>query len=164
MREILIIFALTIVASILAIGQTTETTKGNAKDEEAIKQVIANWDKGWKEFDAQLATQDYAEDADWTNAFGVARKGRSEIHKFLADTFTRPDMRSRRSTPSTVVIRFVRPGVAVITSKRETVGQGTVSGGVYPTRKTHDLRVMVKEKGGWLVVSHLIMDEKEVRQ
>jgi len=107
MRRILPITILVIAAVSIVFGQSTNkkaSSRGNAQDEEAIKQVVANWDEGWKEFDAQLVTQDYAEDADWTNAFGVERKGRAEIHKFLADGFTRPEMRSRRSTPSTVVI------------------------------------------------------------
>jgi hypothetical protein len=43
------------------------------------------------------------------------------------------------------------------------VGQKTGSGAEYPTRKTHDLRVLVRDKGQWTIVSHLIMDEKEVR-
>lgn len=167
MKQAILIVILAISAALLVPAQGTdkkESRKGTNQDEEAIKRAIANWDKGWKEFDARLATQDYAEDADWINAFGRARKGRAEIQRFFTDTFAAPEMRSRRSTPSTSSIRFVRPDVALISSSRETVGQKTASGGEYPTRKTHDLRVMVKDKGKWVIASHQIMDEKEVRQ
>ena len=133
------------------------------RDEQAIQRAIANWDQGWRDFDARLATQDYSDDADWTNAFGRARKGRVEVEKYLTGLFKTPEIRSRASTPSTVDIRFVRPDVAVVTSSRDTVGQRTESGAEYPTRKTHDLRVMANQNGKWLVIAHLIMDEKEVR-
>jgi len=84
------------------------------------------------------------------------------MHGFLARGFRRPEMRSRRGTPSTANIRFVRPDVAIVSSYNETTGQKTASGGEYPTRKTHHLRVLIREQGKWLIVSHQIMDEKEV--
>ena len=134
----------------------------HTKDTAAIQGAVANWDRGWKEFDAALATQDYAVDADWTNAFGRARKGRAAVEEYLGGQFALPQMRSRTSTPSTVSIRFVKPDVAVVNSTRETTGQRSASGATYPVRKTHDLRVFVNATGRWWVVSHLIMDEKEV--
>ena len=130
-------------------------------DHDAIGGIVARWDKGWKDFDARLAAQDYGDDADWINAFGGAQKGRAEIEKFLTNLFQRPGIRSRTSTPSTLTIRFVRPDVAVVSASRETQGQRTDSGREYPTRKTHDLRVLVKEGGTWLILSHQVMDEKE---
>ena len=144
-------------------GLTEPAGDAPGRDEAAIKQLIANWDQGWKVFDAELATRDYATDADWTNAFGLSRKGQAEIHKFLADFYTHRGTRSRRSTPSTTTVRFLRPDIAAASSYRETVGQKTASGAEYPTRKTHDLRVLVRDKGKWSIVSHLIMDEKETR-
>jgi uncharacterized protein (TIGR02246 family) len=80
-------------------------------DEAAIRQIIASWDQGWKTFDAALATRDYAADADWTNAFGVSKKGQPEIHRFLADLYKSPGIPSRHSTPSTTTLRFIRPDI-----------------------------------------------------
>lgn len=132
-------------------------------DEAAIRAIVERWDNGWARFDADLASQDYAADADWTNAFGLSRKGRTEIHEFLARIYKSAQITPRRSTPSRSEIRFPRPDVAAAASYRETVGQKTQSGDVYPTRKTRDLRVLVKENGRWVIVSHLIADEKEAR-
>ncbi len=140
----------------------SQSVVDHTKDAAAIQVAIANWDRGWKEFNAALATKDYAADADWTNAFGRARKGRSAVEEFLGGQFALPQMRSRTSTASTVAIRFARPDVAVVNSTRETSGQRSASGATYPVRKTHDLRVFVNDNGRWWVVSHLIMDEKEV--
>ena len=144
-------------------GLTEPAGDAPGRDEAAIKQLIANWDQGWKVFDPELTTRGYASDADWTNAFGISRKGQSEIHKFLADLYKNAGIRSRQSTPSTTTIRFIRPDIATATSYRETVGQKSASGAAYPTRKTHDLRVFVRDKTTWSIVSHLIMDEKETR-
>lgn len=132
-------------------------------DEAAIREIIARWDNGWVNFDAAIASQDYADDADWTNAFGLSRKGRPEILQFLERLYKSPQITPRRSTPSQSVIRFPRPDIAVAASYRETVGQKTASGGEYPTRKTRDLRVLVRDNGRWVIVSHLIADEKETR-
>jgi uncharacterized protein (TIGR02246 family) len=164
------ILAVTIGLALLVVNRSASTepasdqTKSQAKNDEiAIRQVIANWDQGWKVFDPELTTRGYASDADWTNAFGISRKGQSEIHKFLADLYKNPGIRSRQSTPSTTTIRFIRPDIATASSYRETVGQKSASGAAYPTRKTHDLRVLVRDKTSWSIVSHLIMDEKETR-
>lgn len=134
-----------------------------ADSETAIRRAIANWDAGWRNFDADIISRDYADDADWTNAFGVPRKGREEIKAYLAKGLASPQWRSRLSTPSTVAIRFVRPDIALVQSSRQTTGQKTASGQEYPVRKTHDLRVFAWQKGRWEILSHLIMDEKEVR-
>ena len=84
------VVAMVVVSALLAASflrpQSTEVFQrggGNVADKAAIRQAIANWDAGWKEFNAELASQDYADDADWTNAFGRSRKGKAEIQKFL---------------------------------------------------------------------------------
>jgi uncharacterized protein (TIGR02246 family) len=164
------ILAVTIGLAFLTVERAASTEPANdqatlqtKRDENAIRQIIANWDQGWRVFDPELTTRGYASDADWTNAFGISRKGQLEIHKFLADLYKNPGIRSRQSTPSTTTIRFIRPDIATATSYRETVGQKSASGAAYPTRKTHDLRVLVRDKGTWAIASHLIMDEKESR-
>lgn len=133
----------------------------HADDEAAVMQIVTNWDKGWETLDAELACRDYAADVDWINAFGRKRKGRDQIQEFLARGFKSRAMASLRGTSSSVHLRFVRPDVAVVFAYRETAGQRTPSGQEYPTRRTHSLRVVVKEQGTWAIISHLIMDEKE---
>lgn len=153
--------ALLVLASVPSIA-LSQSAVDHTKDAAAIQAIISNWDRGWKEFNAALATKDFATDADWTNAFGRVRKGRAAVEEYLGGQFALPQMRSRTSTPSTVSIRFVKPDVAVVNSTRETSGQRSASGAPYPVRKTHDLRVFVNDQGRWWIVSHLIMDEKEV--
>ncbi len=156
-------------AKYLAIGESDRFTlrfiKVDAQQQEAevaIRHAINDWDAGWRTFNADLVSHDYADDADWINAFGEKRKGREQIRAYLAHGFTSPEWLSRHSTPSTVSIRFITPDVAVVNSSRQTIGQKTASGQLFPTRLTHDLRVFVHQNGRWEIVSHEIMDEKEV--
>jgi uncharacterized protein (TIGR02246 family) len=130
---------------------------GAPEDDAAIREIIGRWDSLWRGADTATALQDYAEDADWMEAFGVYRRGRTEIVRFFA-----PNGPMHRDTsPSRISIRYVRPDVAVVWSYYETAGQHSVSGqNTYPVRKTHSLRVLTKEKGRWAIISQLIMDEK----
>jgi uncharacterized protein (TIGR02246 family) len=79
-----------------------------------VEQVIENWNRAWKAKDAKLAAQDYAHDADWTNAFGMKRKGRAEIEKFLAEVFTLPFVMAARSKVVEQSVRFIKPDVALV--------------------------------------------------
>ncbi|WP_287111478.1 SgcJ/EcaC family oxidoreductase [Methylobacillus sp.] len=128
--------------------------------ESLIKAIVSRWDQGWADFDAALASRDYAEDADWINAFGVFKHGRKEIFQYLRNIYHSPQVTSRRSTSSISSIHFIRPDIAVVTSYRETAGQKTASGAEYPLRKTRDLRVLAFEHGLWKIASHLVADEK----
>jgi hypothetical protein len=77
---------------------------------------------------AELAARDYSTDADWTNAFGLRRKGKAEIFEFLSKIYRSPTMRPRKSTLSKTTLRFLNGDAAVASSYRETVGQKTHSG------------------------------------
>lgn len=133
-------------------------------NEAAIRLVIADWDQAWRDFDADLAARDYAENATWTNSFGESTSGRDGIHHRMASLYQNPGARSRHSTPSSVQIDFIRPDAAIVTSYRETVGQRNRDGSEMPTRKTHDLRVIVLENGRWLIRSHFMVDERNTAQ
>jgi uncharacterized protein (TIGR02246 family) len=129
----------------------------NAKDEAAIRQVIGHWDKMWHGGDVREVTNDYTDDAEWMNAFGTYRKGGSAILSFFAPF----GKMNRNTTVTELRIRYVRPDVAAVWESYETVDQRTAGGAVYPPRKTHSLRILTKTDGRWLIISHLIMDEKE---
>ena len=55
-----------------------------SKDRSAIFEAVENWRAAWERSDSRLATRDYAEDADWTNAFGVTCNSRAELESTLA--------------------------------------------------------------------------------
>jgi uncharacterized protein (TIGR02246 family) len=162
--KIIIAAVLLIAATSAAFSQTSNQKKQsdkNAADEAAIKRILANWDKGWNDFNAQLAAMDYSDDADWLNAFGRKKKGKAELQQFLTELFVRPDMKTARFTTISISIRFVRPDVAVTYTDFEGVGQKTLSGQEMGKRVGHQIRVLTKAGGKWLIISHQIMDEKE---
>ena len=164
MKRILAVAVITIASLTPAQGQTRKEesqAKLRVADEAAIMKVLDNSDKGWDERNAQLAAMDYADDADWMNAFGVQVKGRVNIQEFFAGLLQNAAVTAGSGTKAKTSIRFIRPDVALLYSSFEVIGQKTASGKEMAVRKIHNIRVLTREKGKWLIVSHQIMDEKE---
>jgi hypothetical protein len=67
----------------------------------------------------------------------------------------------RSSEVTSQAVRFVRPDVAVVYTTFEVVGQRTASGQEIPRRHGHACRVLNKDNGRWLIISHFFMDENE---
>ena len=147
---------------LLASTLPADTTSGPA-DQKAIERAIENWNTGWRTKDPALATRDYSEDADWTNAFGMTRNGRVEIQKMMEEVFQLPFVMRAESEVVDQKIRFVRPDVALVTTTIERRGQMTPSGESLGIRNTYHLRVFVRSNGRWQIVSHLISDARDPR-
>ena len=56
-------------------------------DSVAIAAKIGDWNKGWKTKDYKITTKWYSDAAEFTNAFGHTKTGRSEIEKFMKEVF-----------------------------------------------------------------------------
>ena len=137
------------------------TSKG---DQALIEQVIENWNRAWQTKDAKLAAQDYSDDADWTNAFGMKRKGRAEIEKILSQVFAIPSVMAGQSKTAEQSVRFIKPDVALVLTRVERAGQRTPSGADLGTRHTSHLRVLMKSEGRWKIISHLISDARDTER
>ena len=134
-------------------------TKPN--DQKSIEQLIENWNKAWQTKNAKLAAQDYSDDADWTNAFGMKRRGRVEIEKLLGEVFSLSFVMAGQSKTVEQSIKLIKPDVALVTTRVERSGQRTPSGAELGTRHTSHLRVLLKSGGRWQIVSHLIADARD---
>ena len=135
-----------------------------ADDKDAVTSVVERNIAAFRDFDAGRVSGTYADDADWTNAFGVRQHGRSNIRTYLSNLFARPEFRSRsQSGPAELSVRFVRPDVAVAHRFTEVVGQRGSNGEKLPPRKIHRLIVLTKDAGNWLILSELVMDERQDR-
>ncbi len=159
-----VFLAIVVVLAIPPLISAQARCKFSAEDEAAIRRVVLNWDRGWDEGKAELSSADYADDADWINAFGYERKGKAEILAFLTKLYKNPDVRAGKSTKPVTTTRCVRPDVAITYTYNEIEGQKRDvrdGGGFYPKRKVRHTRVISKENGRWLTVSHRIMDDKE---
>jgi len=157
---VLFVTILTFVVTCSASGQG----KMPKNDQALIEQAIENWNKAWQTKDSKLAAQDYSDDADWTNAFGMKRKGRAEIEKVLAEVFALPFVMAGKSKTVEQSVRFINPDVALVITRVERVGQRVPSGAEPGTRQTSHLRVLVKSKGHWKIISHLISDARDTEQ
>ncbi|TDI47696.1 MAG: SgcJ/EcaC family oxidoreductase [Acidobacteria bacterium] len=131
-----------------------------ANDRETIIQAIERWENAWKTKDAELAARDYTEDADWTNAFGMRRLGRESIEALLTDIFKMPTVMAGSTQYEFHDLKFLGPRIALLRSRSIRTGQQLPDGTTQPPRRINHLRVFVKRGDRWLIVSHLISDER----
>jgi uncharacterized protein (TIGR02246 family) len=132
-------------------------------DRRAIVEAVESWTSAWDSGDWRLATQHYAEDADWTNAFGITCKSREELEATLAHIFSLPHVMAGRDMVAGHEIRPVCPDVVLVRTRVERSGQLTPSGQPLGTRHTTHLRVLAQKNEGWKIVSHLISDARASR-
>jgi len=135
---------------------------GSAEDQTAIRTIVNHWQQSWEKFDASVLAGDFADDAEWLNAFGVRQRGGANIVAFVSQVVKRPQVQGRRTTWEEPQIRFLRPDVAIASRSYTTLGHKTLSGTELPERHTHSNWVMTKENGKWRIASWVISDE--VRQ
>ena len=136
----------------------------SSSDEErkAVLKTLESWNEGWKKRDAVLAVSDYAEGADWTNAFGDRFQSRIELREGLEFIFSLDFVMIGNSQGNEYQdVTFIADDVAIIRSRLSRTGQLTDSGQAMRDREINHLRVLKKRDGRWLIVSHLISQAKE---
>jgi uncharacterized protein (TIGR02246 family) len=134
---------------------------GTTEDEAAIRAIVNHWQQSWENFDASVLAGDYADDADWQNAFGVRLKGGAKIVDFVSKVVKRATVQGRHTTWHEPTIRFVRQDVALAYRDYSTVGHKDLSGKEMPERKTHSTWALTKDGGKWHIASHVICDDNE---
>ncbi len=133
-------------------------------DEKAILETFNSWNQGWVESDAALAVKDYADDTDWTNAFGDRLQGKVALREGLEYIFSLGFVMAGDSAENEYAdVRFLGEDVAIVRSKLVRTGQRTSTGEAMPDRHINHLRVYEKRAGRWLIVSHLISQAQEKR-
>jgi uncharacterized protein (TIGR02246 family) len=124
----------------VASGQTISKTSkriGDVADGAAIRAVVDHWQQAWERFDASVLRGDYADDADWMNAFGVKSSRADKIVAQMAIFLKNPAVHGRHTQWDEPRIRLVRSDVAVAYRDYETAGQKTLEGVAIPQRSTH---------------------------
>lgn len=139
------------------------TTASEAADEAAIGHALGVVAAAFRARDAGRLAAVYAEDADWTNAFGTTLKGRAAIVDYLAGLFADPHFGAGRMTGAPrIEVRPVADGVAVAKTYMEIEGQEKADGGALGVRRNHSLKVLQRQaSGAWLIVSDIYMDARE---
>lgn len=132
-----------------------------AADRSAILQAVENWEQGWNEGNITLLTQDYADDADWTNAFGRRVQGRDSLAARLRWILSRANITAGQSEYVYNDLTFLTPNIALLRSKAIVEGQLRPDGEPMGDRHIHHLRVFERRNDRWLIVSHLISQAQE---
>jgi len=126
-------------------------------DTAAVLKTLQSWNRGWADSDATLAVQAYAENVDWTNAFGDRFQGREALQKGLEHIFSLGFVMAGDSAGNEFTdVTFLTPDVALVRSKLVRTGQQTRSGETMLDRHIHHLRVLHRRNDEWQIVSHLI--------
>jgi uncharacterized protein (TIGR02246 family) len=139
--------------------QAATAQAGTAEDEAAIRAIVNHWQQTWEKFDASVLAGDYAEDADWLNAFGVRLTGGPKIVDFVSKVVKRPTVQGRHTTWGEPTLRFVRPDVALAYRDYTTVGHKALNGQEMPQRSTHSTWILTKDAGRWRIASQVICDD-----
>lgn len=132
-------------------------------DSIAIMQTIDHWEQGWNEGDVALAIQDYAEDVNWTNAFGDRVRGRDSLAVFLEFVLSLDVVRAGRSEYVLNDLTFLGPDAAVLRSRSVVEGQLFSDGTPMANRRNDHLRVLQRRAGKWVIMSHLVSWANERR-
>lgn len=134
----------------------------SAEDAEAITSVMQRLGQAWGSGDADAVAALYAEDAEWTNAFGNVIRSPAELRAFLASMFSQDapgTSASELSSYRPLSLRYVGDNVAivhgVVTSTREDARSGE------GLRRVHNTYVLTNESGDWQIIHHIIMDARE---
>ena len=124
----------------------------NREDEEAIRKVIAGTTEAFNRHDAKAFTRFYTPDAELVTVRGERMRGAAEIEKGLASIFA---TRAKAVTLKTsdVIVRFIRPDVAVAHVTNELSGLVGAAGENLPAHRELSIRVLVKGHGRWLVTA-----------
>ena len=148
---------------LLLVSVTTVQAQTPA-DSLAILNTLESWNKGWAEANADLAVQSYADDVDWTNAFGDRFQGKEALKKGLAFILSLEFVMAGNTEANEYTdIRFLTPDIAILRSKLVRVGQQRSSGETMENRHINHLRVLERRNGKWQIVSHLISQAHEKR-
>ena len=135
-----------------------------ADDETAVLATLESWNDGWATRDAVRAVADYADDVDWTNAFGDRFQGRDALKEGLEFIFSLDFVMAGESEENEYQdVRFLADDIALICSKLVRKGQQFENGDLMPERHIHHLRVLEKRQGKWVIVSHLVSQAQEKR-
>lgn len=125
---------------------------GRPEDIDAIKRVIMEMTAGFNEHDPVAATRMYTPDADFVSARGEMGTGRDRAEKVLDSIFKTRGKNAMLKTED-VIIRFIRPDVAIAHVKNEFSGLLNPDGQTLPPQNELSMRVFVKNDGRWQVAA-----------
>lgn len=102
--------------------------------EREARRLVESLTAAWNVHDARAFAANFAEDADFTNVFGMQASGREAIERFHAPIFATM-FRDSRLTATQVRVRPIRPDVAAVDMHWEMTGARDPMGREWPARR-----------------------------
>lgn len=128
-----------------------------AKEEEAIRQVLARFEEAFEKRDARICALEFVDDADWENAFGSRETGRGNIEKRLASVYKLAPQARQQIVE--LRIRFLTSDVAVADVDIEIFDHIRAEYAKKdPPKKSRTTHVLRRKKGNWRVVVVRVAD------
>ena len=149
MRKILTIILLTFVFT-SAISRAFAQQEDTAKDREAIKQLIINYENAWNKHDAKGLADNYDTNATWVNWFGAYYIGKKDIMAHYQTVHTSYFKASQYYTRAVEDILFVKPDVAISHIRTGLTGDSRYPGQTFEFRRTI---VLTKNNDSWLILA-----------
>ena len=147
---VVLLVALGVFATTDSAAQTPSS--GARSDEDSIKAVMAATTDAFSRHDAKAWVRFCTPDAQLVTVRGESMKGIAEIEKGLASIF---QTRGRHVTLKTLelVVRFIRPDVALVHVTNELSGLISPEGQTLPAHQELSIRVLVKDQGVWRITA-----------
>ncbi|HWX39227.1 MAG TPA: SgcJ/EcaC family oxidoreductase [Candidatus Sulfotelmatobacter sp.] len=126
----------------------------NAKEDAAIKEVVAGFSNGWNTHDAHAMCASLADDVEWVNwrgePLGTRQAVEDEHARLFADLY-----KNTHRTDEVRTIRYVSPDLAAVDDYWTMTGSKKRDGSDWPYRAGYYNFLMAKRGGRWIViVSH----------
>ncbi|GBF22504.1 MULTISPECIES: YybH family protein [Arenibacter] len=139
--------------------QVTNSQEVTIADSLEIVNKINDWNKAWKTKDVALACKWYSENADFTNAFGFNRIGKSDIQTYLGEVFGFDFVMEGNTEQTSLKLRRISDKAILAITAVERTGQKTVGNKSLGTRNTTHYRLFEKTDQ-WKITAHLISDAR----
>jgi uncharacterized protein (TIGR02246 family) len=123
----------------------------------AFRAILDNFNTAWDTRDAGRFVRDFAEDADFMQAFGRYRTGRADTEAFMRRFFSL-QTGAFTSREVGVRVRLVGDDVAFLEQELEGVGVRNADGSEQPPRRGQMMLVLRKTAGGWRIQHYRYLD------
>lgn len=144
--------------------QKTETAIDYSKVKTQINESIEAWDKGWETKDLELSLKYYADDTDWTNAFGDRVQSKTELRQLLETIFGLDFVMAGENDYGENEITFLSDSIATARSLNIRKNQKWPDGSQMDDRHINHLRIYENKNGKWLIINHMISQAWPKRQ
>jgi uncharacterized protein (TIGR02246 family) len=122
--------------------------------QQAIDKIVSDMTAAWNRRDVAAFGAAFAEDAEFTNVFGMTQRGRAEIEASHAPLFT-TIFKDTELIATETRVRLIRPDIAAVDVRWKMSGARDPMGNPWPEREGILNWIVTRHGDAWLIdVSH----------